>query len=223
MRFGLCCSPKPTRSSPDRRISRQKSAIKALASDLGFKFSNPDVADLYDQLDTTIAAYEPPVQPCEEFETLSQSWLLDELILVGLNLIVGMPGAGKSRLIVALIRAYLNGQETFVGRKLMSGVNRSVLIIGTDQDRQQWGALLAEQGLATVIKREVIDGQEHFVIAFTPPSPCTPPVVASALIPMGCVQSAAGILITLAGCPSSTHCPLFCPLVSLKGTKPLVA
>ena len=145
----------------NRRISQQKLAIKAVAKDLGFNLSNAEVSDLYDLLDTTLAAYEPPVEPGGEFLTYSQSWLLHELVLVGLNLLVGMPGAGKSRLLVALVRAFLFGQETFIGRKLLSGANRSVLIIGTDQDRQQWGSLLAEQSLADVVTKEVIDGQEQ--------------------------------------------------------------
>lgn len=145
----------------NRRISQQKLAIKAVAKDLGFNLSNAEVSDLYDLLDNTLAAYEPPVEPGGEFLTYSQSWLLHELILVGLNLLVGMPGAGKSRLIVALVRAFLFGQETFIGRQLLSGANRSVLIIGTDQDRQQWGSLLAEQSLADVVTKEVVDGQEQ--------------------------------------------------------------
>jgi len=144
-----------------RRISQQKQAIKAVAKDLGFNLSNAEISDLYDLLDNTLAAYEPAVEPGGEFLTYSQSWLLHELILVGLNLLVGMPGAGKSRLLVALVRAFLNDQSTFIGRKLLAGSTRQVLIIGTDQDRQQWGSLLAEQGLASVLTREAVDGQEQ--------------------------------------------------------------
>ena len=62
-----------------------------------------------------------------------------------------MPGAGKSKLLVALVRAHLHGQQTFLQRKLLDGSKRHVLIVGTDQDRQQWASLLEEQGLATVV------------------------------------------------------------------------
>ena len=127
-----------------RPIRQQRSAIKSIAYALDFKLSNADVAELYDSLDASVAAYEPDVQPNGEFLALSQSWLLFELILIGLNLLVGMPGAGKSRLIIALIRAFLNDQSTFIGRDLLPGSERQVLIIGTDQDRQQWGSLLSE-------------------------------------------------------------------------------
>ena len=144
-----------------RRINEQKLAVKAVAKDLGFNLSNADVSDLYDQLDNTLAAYEPPVEPGAEFLTYAQSWLLQGLILVGLNLLVGMPGAGKSRILIALVRAFLTAQPTFIGRDLLSGADRDVLIIGTDQDRQQWGSLLAEAGLATVITSEVVNGQEQ--------------------------------------------------------------
>lgn len=151
-----------------RRIGQQKLAIKAVAKDLGFNLSNPEIGDLYDQLDTTQAAYEPPVEPGDSFIAYGQSWLLHELILDGLNLLVGMPGAGKSRLLVALIRAFLNGQSTFIGRDLRDGTEQSVLIIGTDQDRQQWGALLAEAGLATVLTRETVNGQEQVLYRLHP-------------------------------------------------------
>jgi hypothetical protein len=151
-----------------RRIGQQRQAIHAVAKSLELRLSPADVADLYDQLDTTLAAYEPDVEPGQEFSTFSQSWLLDEIFLVGLNLLVGMPGAGKSRLLVALIAAFLNGQETFLQRKLLSGADRHVLIVGTDQDRQQWGALLAEQGLAEVIGTEVVDGQEKVTYRLHP-------------------------------------------------------
>lgn len=142
-----------------RRITQQKQAIKAVAKDLGFNLSNQEVNDLYNLLDNTLTSYEPPVEPGGEFLTFSQSWLLEGLILIGLNLLVGMPGASKSRLLVALVRAFLHGQETFINRELLNGTGRHVLIIGTDQDRQQWGALLAEAGLATVISTEKVDGR----------------------------------------------------------------
>ena len=146
-----------------RRITQQKQAIKAVAKDLGFNLSNSEIADLYDLLDGTLASYEPDVEPGAEFMAFSQSWLLHELILVGLNLLVGMPGAGKSRLLVALVRAFLHGQSTFLNRPLLSGEERHVLIIGTDQDRQQWGALLGEQGLAEVVACETINDQEQIL------------------------------------------------------------
>lgn len=151
-----------------RRISQQRQTIHAVAKSLELRLSTVDVADLFDQLDTTLAAYEPDVEPGEDFSASSQSWLLDEVFLVGLNLLVGMPGAGKSRLLIALAAAFLNGQDTFLQRKLLSGVERQVLIVGTDQDRQQWGALLAEQGLADVIGKEVVDGQEKVTYRLHP-------------------------------------------------------
>ena len=58
--------------------------------------------------------------------------MLHELILIGFNLFVGMPGAGKSRFIVALVRAFLDEQSHFIARSLLPGGDRNVLIIGTD-------------------------------------------------------------------------------------------
>lgn len=144
-----------------RRISEQKQAIKAVANDLGFRLSNAEIAEIFDQLDNSVSAYEPDVEPGQEFIAPGQSWFLDELILVGLNLLVGMPGAGKSRLLVAMVRAALTGQEQFIGRGINASDSSSVLIVGTDQDRQQWGALLEEQGLAYLVRREQVEGHEN--------------------------------------------------------------
>lgn len=136
-----------------RPIRSQKAAIKAIAHSLGFKPDNNFISELYDQLDNSVAAYEPDVEPGGVFTAQSQSWLLHEIFLVGLNLLVGMPGASKSRLLVALIRAFLADQSTFISRQLQPGSNRHVLLVGTDQDRQQWGALLAEAGLVEVLSQ----------------------------------------------------------------------
>ncbi len=145
-----------------RRINQQKLAIKAVAKDLfGNNLGNSDIADLYDQLDTAVTSYEPPVDGGGEFLTFSQSWLVEELFLIGLNLLVGMPSAGKSRLLIAVVRAFLADQGSFLGRTLLNGSDRKVLLIGTDQDRQQWGDLLEESGLASIVTTEIVNDQEQ--------------------------------------------------------------
>lgn len=138
----------------NRPIAQQRLAIKAVANDLGFKLDNRTLDELYDQLDNTLAAYEPDVEPGGTFTAQEQSWLLFKIFLVGLNLLVGMPGAGKSRFLIALVRAHLNDQATFIDRELAKGSDIQVLLVGTDQDRQQWGSLLAEAGLATEESRK---------------------------------------------------------------------
>lgn len=137
-----------------RPIRDQKDAIKSVAQSIGFKPDNNFVSSLYQQLDNDISIWEPDIEPGGTFTAQDQSWLLFEVFIIGLNLFVGMPGAGKSRLLVALICAHLSNQSTFIGRDLQPGGKRNILLIGTDQDRQQWGALLAEQGLAIEVNRE---------------------------------------------------------------------
>jgi hypothetical protein len=144
----------------DRRLAEQRTAVKAIAKDLSLNLANHEAETILIEADAEVSCYEPVVDPGAEFITSAQQWLLHELILVGLNMLVGMPGAGKSRLLVALVRAFLHGQPSFLQRDLLDGSGRHVLIIGTDQDRQQWGELLAEQGLAVVVERVVIDGIE---------------------------------------------------------------
>ena len=124
--YGLLMDEASKVIKSNRPIRQQRSLIKAIAYALEFKFSNADVAELYDSLDASVAAYESDVEPDGEFLALSQSWMLHELILIGLNLFVGMPGAGKSRFLIALVRAFLNDQSTFIGRSLLPGAERHV-------------------------------------------------------------------------------------------------
>ena len=151
-----------------RRISEQKQAIKAVAASLGLKLSNKEIDELYEELDSSFTNHEPDVEPGGEFTTQSQTWLLHELFLLGLNLFVGMPGAGKSRFLVALCRAFLNDQGTFLQRQLLQSRGQYILLIGTDQDRQQWGGLLHEQGLADVLNAEWVDGKELVTYRLSP-------------------------------------------------------
>jgi len=138
----------------DSSISEQRQAIKAVAKSLDLNLSNKEIEDIHRQRDTLSACDEPDVEGGGIFTAQAQSWLLHEVFLNGLNLLVGMPGAGKSLLAAAIARAFLHGQSTFLGRALTDGSKQKVLLIGTDQDRQQWGSILADLGLATPIEQK---------------------------------------------------------------------
>jgi hypothetical protein len=147
--WGLLISRSDEIIRSDCSISEQRQHIKAVAKALNFNLSKQEIDDIYRQRDSLLACDEPDVEPGGTFTTQDQSWLLHEVFLNALNLLVGMPGAGKSLLVAALVRAFLDGQTTFLGRALVDGSKRNVLLIGTDQDRQQWSAILEPLGLAT--------------------------------------------------------------------------
>ena len=82
----------------------------------GLQLQREEVDAYFDEVDTLTSIHEPDVEPGNEFTTTEQSWVLHEIFLLGLNLFVGMPGAGKSSMLVALMRAFLTGQKTFLQR-----------------------------------------------------------------------------------------------------------
>lgn len=91
-----------------------------------------------------------PIQPGGGFTIQTTPWAVTGLFRFGLNLLVGQPGAGKSRLAAACIAAWLRGDQTWLGLELpcdLPAEQRHALIVGTDQPLEDWSLTLAPVGL----------------------------------------------------------------------------
>lgn len=92
-----------------------------------------------------------PLIPGAAFTVRATPWAVDGLIRHGVNLLVGQPGSGKSRLSAAAIAAWLRGDQTWLGREMpcdLPAEQRHALIIGTDQPLEDWALTLEPVGLA---------------------------------------------------------------------------
>ncbi|MFN9548396.1 MAG: DUF3854 domain-containing protein [Cyanobacteriota bacterium] len=97
-----------------------------------------------------------PVLPGESFTVTENPWVVDGIFRHGLNLVVGQPGAGKSRLAADLAHAWVRGDDSWLDRPLArGGHDRHILIVGPDQGHEDWAQTLAPVGLATRQGQEV--------------------------------------------------------------------
>lgn len=91
-----------------------------------------------------------PLLPGAQFSIRATPWAVDGVFRHGLNLLVGQPGAGKSRLSAAAIAAWLRGDRSWLGREMPCDapvLQRHALIIGTDQPLEDWALTLEPVGL----------------------------------------------------------------------------
>jgi hypothetical protein len=91
-----------------------------------------------------------PLEPGATFTVQRTPWAVDGVFRHGLNLLVGQPGAGKSRLAAAAIAAWLRGDQTWLAREMPCDLpveDRHALIIGTDQGLEDWALTLEPVGL----------------------------------------------------------------------------
>jgi hypothetical protein len=92
-----------------------------------------------------------PILPGGSFTVSPSPWAVEGIFRHGLNLLVGQPGAGKSRLAVDVAAAWLRGDPIWLDCELprVGDQQRHVLIVGTDQGLEDWAQTLCPVGLAT--------------------------------------------------------------------------
>lgn len=131
---------------------KQRSQLANTANDLRLKqLSQSD----YDRLLAMAARRNRPMaKPFEGGTSVVMKrdpFVVDGIFLHGLNLLVSAPGVGKSRMCASLAAAWLRGDPEFLLRKLTGPPTeeRHTLIIGTDQNVQDWVRTLMPTGLMT--------------------------------------------------------------------------
>jgi len=131
-------------------------ALASSASELEVnRLTQRNLEQLLEAAQRGLRATSAPILPGGTFEVNPTPWAVDGLFRHGLNLLVGQSGAGKSRLMAALMAAWLRGDPTWLQRELQGppAGDRHALIIGTDQGREDWHQTLTPVGLCTVRRR----------------------------------------------------------------------
>jgi hypothetical protein len=139
-------------ASKDWPMLQSLSAIAAAARDLEVTLPPRGSEQLLEAADRRRRPTSEPILPGESFAVTAHPWAVDGVFRHGLNLLVGQPGAGKSRLAASLAHAWLRGDPTWLDRTLAPlahGEQRHCLIVGVDQGLEDWAATLAPVGLAT--------------------------------------------------------------------------
>lgn len=136
------------------KVIHQQSVIKALGREFKLQLDKRDVDQVLSDVVREATTKVEPVMGGGRLTVVAKRWVLQDLMLHGFNLLNGMPGAGKSRFLMAFVRAWLTGQDTFVGHKLYAQPNSRVLILGLDQDLQEWADVMAPLGLMSTVSSD---------------------------------------------------------------------
>ena len=128
--------------------------LASLASKAGLldihRMGQRQFEQLIEQVQRQMRAKSAPISPNGKFTITSTPFAVEGLFRHALNLLVGQSGAGKSRLIAACMAAWLRGDKTWLKRELngIEAENRHALIIGPDQNLEDWHLTLAPVGLS---------------------------------------------------------------------------
>ena len=148
----------------DWSLMKATSSLGAKASELGItRLTTRDLQQLLDDAARQDRATAQPIGAGGTFKVKNTPWVVDGIFRHGLNLLTAPPGAGKSRLCAALAGAWISGSDAFMGRELR-GPNelddRHVLIIGTDQNREDWQLTLQQSSLIRPYGADTATGEQ---------------------------------------------------------------
>ena len=151
-------------ATTDWSLMKATSSLGAKASELGItRLTTRDLQQLLDDAARQSRATAQPISAGGTFRVKNTPWVVDGIFRHGLNLLTAPPGAGKSRLCGALAAAWISGNDTFMGRELR-GPNelddRHVLIIGTDQNREDWQLTLKQSSLLRTYGTDTATGEQ---------------------------------------------------------------
>jgi hypothetical protein len=134
----------------DGSTIKQRSALANTATELKInRLTQPDLDQLLMSAHRRSRPLSKPLTGGTTFKTKRNPFVVDGIYRHGLNLLVSAPGVGKSRKCAHLAASWLRGDTTFLERKMTGPPveDRYVLIIGTDQDQDDWAVTLAPAGL----------------------------------------------------------------------------
>ena len=151
-------------ATKDWALMKATSSLGAKASELGItRLTTRDLQQLLDDAARQQRTTAQPIGAGGTFKVKQTPWVVDGIFRHGLNLLTAPPGAGKSRLCAALAGAWISGSDAFMGRELR-GPNdvsdRHVLIIGTDQNREDWQLTLKETSLIRSYGTDTATGEQ---------------------------------------------------------------
>lgn len=87
------------------------------------------------------------IRPGEKLSTRPTAWLWEGIVQYGtLNWVHALPKVGKTRLMLAMLGAFVAGKDEFLGQKLRQG-SEKLLLLGPDMPENIWTEYLRDAGL----------------------------------------------------------------------------
>ena len=129
------------------RATERIPLLRALAGEYGFLMRDGELQRIVWDARRAARGDIGAVLPGEVLDLSPTRWLWEGMLLVEcLNLIVGLPKAGKTSLLVAMVAAWHQGATEFLGMPLI-GPCPPVLLVGVDMPQNDWGQMLKDFGL----------------------------------------------------------------------------
>jgi hypothetical protein len=135
-------------------VMKTIASLSCKASELEIpRLGQRQLEQLLEQAQRRIRDKSEPVHGGQTFTIKATQWAVEGIFRHGLNLLTGQSGAGKSRLAAACMAAWLRGDQTWLQRPLSGDDprHRHALIIGTDQNLEDWHLTLGPVGLTTKV------------------------------------------------------------------------
>jgi Fe2+ or Zn2+ uptake regulation protein len=151
----------------DWPVMKGIAAMSRKASELDIpRLGQRQIEQLLEQAQRRIRAKDEPVLGGGVFTIKATPWAVEGIFRHGLNLLTGQSGAGKSRLVAACMAAWLRGDQTWLQRKLQGDDprHRHALIIGTDQNLEDWHLTLGPVGLTTKLSDTEVQVHDRLTI-----------------------------------------------------------
>jgi hypothetical protein len=155
----LACSTWP--------VMKAVASMAVKASELEIpRLGQRHLEQLLEQAQRRIRAKTEPVLGGDVFTIKATPWAVEGIFRHGLNLLTGQSGAGKSRLAAACMAAWLRGDATWLQRKLQGDDprHRHALIVGTDQNLEDWHLTLGPVGLTTKLSETEVQVHDRLTI-----------------------------------------------------------
>jgi RecA-family ATPase len=136
-----------TTENQDKYIADQFQIFRSFAKSLDNKFDQSYIQEVFNHSLMHANGSLDPLTPENELQFDSVPWLWENIIIdKTANLLVAQPKIGKTTLILAFLAALLNGEGSFLGKEIQ-GLDRKVVIVGTDQPESDWARMLEDVGL----------------------------------------------------------------------------
>jgi hypothetical protein len=134
--------------------TRQVAQLRHQSREWGLSLGEKGLEQALDAAQRRRRPQSAPIPRGGTFRVKSKPWAVQGLFRAGVNLLVGQSGAGKSRLAAYTGAQWIYGSPSVLGFDIHGPAvdKRQLLILGTDQDRDDWHQTLAPYGLAETVE-----------------------------------------------------------------------